>query len=274
MKAFFGLLETNYMAFSDSSYIPEATALELRRLLTQALTTASGSEAGSRIDYIQRNFSALDKFVASYRKTVKPSSAAFRDQHRVVAVDDATAIPHKTESAAGEYRFDGEQSHLRLKQPHAPGRAYTLEAWICPDALEIRPVIYGESFNTYEPYYVFGSNMVDPTYNRIGLAIVGKTIMFNDQRFGKVKSKPLDLVPGKWAHLMAVVDADNNEMAIYLDGEIIGLETVLDNYDKTPYIQIVGAGGDNQSSQVLTGCRGFFKGRIKGAAIYDAAITP
>lgn len=282
MKTFFDLLEKNYMTYSDSSYIPKELAYELNGLLEKALKLTKGTEYAKRLQYLKDNFTALQRCVEIYAVEDKGITAPVNKEYirwQMKAKGDRQAANHNVKSEKDGELFNGTDSYLQFYKPLVTDEAYTLEAWICPEDLEIRPVLYGESFNTYEPYYIFGSNMNDPTYNNVGVGIVGNCLMFNDINLGQVKSKPLDLKKGQWYHVAAVMDKKNEVMAIYLDGKLVGIETILRtmmNYDPTkirPAICLVGAGGDNESKTLIKGCRGFFKGKIKDARIYRKSLN-
>ncbi len=282
IKAFFELLEKNYMTYSDSSYIPSRLAFELNDKLNKGLELTKGSEYAKRIQYIKDNFIALRKCVEIYTVENKGLTETVPTEEITWAMtrkDDKTVTNHNAVWVKDGLRFNGKNSYLRFKKPVITGDEYTLEAWICPGDLKIRPVIYGESFNTFEPYYIFGSRMNDPTYNNVGLAVVGQCLMFNDINNGTVKSKPLDLKKGQWYHVVAVMDKKNSMMSIYLDGKLVAIETIIKTIINRkpstvqPGIWLVGAGGDNASKMVLKGCRGFFDGMIKDARIYNKSLS-
>lgn len=282
LKTFFELLEKNYMTYSDSSYIPKAVAFKLNNLLDQGLRKSEKSEYSDRINYIRENFVSLRKCVKIYQAEDKGQGKPVSKSEIIWEMspdNDKAVINHNVVKTKDGLFFNGTDSYLQFRKPIKTGMAFTLEAWIRPDDLKIRPVLYGESFNTYEPYYIFGSNMNDPTYNNIGLAVVGKCIMFNSINMGKVKSKPLNLKKGTWYHIAAVIDQKNSLIALYLDGKLIGIETIVRTIlnrkksKKKVNIKIVGAGGNNNSRAKIKGCRGFFKGLIKDARIYKVPLS-
>jgi len=265
MGEFHDLLEKNYMTCSDSAYLPRETVEKLSVLLDSAEQKTANTEFAGRVEYVRSNFIALKKYEEMYHAQAAPGEVG-------------------TENilwrSPGETRFDGTKNAKVLEKPVTPGLEYTLEAWISPDDLTSRPVLYGESFNTFEPYYIFGSTMQDPTFNHIGLAIVGNCLMLNDNNLGQVKSKPLKLEKGKYYHVAAVGSVAGSQLAIYLDGEPVGLQTVLGTIvnrkpTKEPApILVYGGGGDQQSFRQIKGVRGVFNGKIKDAAIYDKALSP
>ena len=265
MGEFHDLLEKNYMTCSDSAYLPRETVEKLSTLLDSAEQKTANTEFAGRVEYVRSNFIALKKYEEMYHAQAAPGEVGTKN------------ILWRS---PGETRFDGTKNAKVLEKPVTPGLEYTLEAWISPDDLTSRPVLYGESFNTFEPYYIFGSTMQDPTFNHIGLAIVGNCLMLNDNNLGQVKSKPLKLEKGKYYHVAAVGSVAGSQLAIYLDGEPVGLQTVLGTIvnrkpTKEPApILVYGGGGDQQSFRQIKGVRGVFNGKIKDAAIYDKALSP
>ncbi len=263
MGEFHDILEKNYMEYSDSAYLPQETVKRLCALLIEASKKTAGTDFAGRVDYVKNNFLALKKYDEMYH--CQPGGNV--DQRNVVW------------SSEEENRFDGKNAII-LKKPVQPGTEYTLEAWIRPNDLTAYPVLYGESFNTFEPYYIFGSTMNDPTFNHVGLAFVSDCLMFNDINLGTVKSKPLKLDKRRYHHVVATVSAKDSCLALYLDGEPIGVQTILgtilnrESTVKMPSIQVYGGGGDNQSSREINGVRGVFNGTIKKAAIYNKALSP
>lgn len=295
MARFHGVLESLYANHGELSLIPEAELEQLAMHLGDAVNAAKEAPYSDRVRFVQDNFLTLSKTLQKNREALTADAAAPREGSLLLSYsfDNAAGDTVQDESGRGSaariigaraetgvkgkaLAFDGDQAHLKLDKPVVVKDSYTFSAWIKPSKVKSRQVLYGENDDIFAPYTIFGSYAVNHTSDRVSLSIANERLVLHNRGIGTLSSVTLPFSEDGWHHVVGTVDHKNEEMCIYLDGKLVGIETILNSGEPQamPLI-LIGATGDLDSrrSEAIRGVRGGFVGLIDEVRVYDYAIS-
>ena len=170
--------------------------------------------------------------------------------------------------------FDGERAYVKLREPVELSGAYTLEAWIYPEAMDRQQQVLGELTNMYRPYHVFGSTANNHAYDHVSVSLRGGMLFFHDSGVASITDTQ-QVALDTWSHVVATYSPDSG-MRLYVNGELAafsGPRQRRANSDP-PFLHLIGATGGISSryANTIADCRGFFHGQLDQVRVYNQEL--
>lgn len=278
MRGLFSRCEQLYYDDAQRYVYTVDTIDQLEALLRDGSREAQGTAYAQRVAFVSKGFEPLRgmrRKLMSARQLRRPADSReglvlympFDEGTGMVARDVAGGTEGRIQGGrwtAGRYGtaldLSGEQSCVRIRPVSLADTDYSIEAWVQPDA----PCFTGSHF------------IVGPrAWNRHSLKIEqGRLWLWHrtpDRPSNhQLASPPYDFAPGVWRHVAGTF-SKHNGMTVYIDGNLVALDTNKTQASRYP-VALIGASGEASTKDPddLTGC---FRGAIDEVRVYTRELS-
>ena len=263
MRRFWDMCATQYLDDTQRDVYSVPAIDKLEQLIELAKVQVRDTDYAAKLRFIDRGFDALRMMRAKLR-SAQGQVAAATDEALVAhyAFDEPLGDDMTVRDCAGDrhgrarnartaqgiqgdgLQFTGESSGVNIGACSLAGTDYTIEAWIKP------------SETLFEgTYFIVGPQMFD----RHGLKIVdGRLWLWHRTKDGSWSGQrlscagpPMGFIPGRWCYVVGTF-SQTDGMALYLDGQLRGLDTTKTEPSVHPVANI-GASGVEELSKCFPG---------------------
>ena len=278
MRAFFSRCEQLYYDDAQRYVYTVDTIDRLDARLQDGITKAQGTAYAERVAFISKGFEPMRSMRRKLKSAEQESRPAahreglvmhmpFDEGKGTTARDIAGGAEGKiqggrwVEGRLGRaLELSGDQSCVRIRPLSLADTDYTIEAWIQPKEL----CFTGSHF------------IVGPrAWNRHSLKIEDGRLWLWHRTPGRptnhrLASPPYDFRPGVWRHVAGSF-SKRNGMAVYIDGNLMALDTDKTRASRFP-VALIGASGEarTKAPEDLTGC---FRGIVDEVRVYTRELS-
>jgi len=258
IRKLFSDLEKLYMKNGPMSIIPKSDAQKMNDTITAAEKKAK-NKALDRVKEIRKNFILLSSCLKKYAELENPQNVRIPDakdlclrlnkQGKLVDTNgkniDVSMIGMKlADSPLGKaLELAPEDGAVVLHKPIPLTGNYTFSAWFKLSDIKVKTQMLTDSENIVQPRCLYGSKAVNNRFDELSLSLRKRQLWMHDNSAGNLRSAFINFSSQKWYHIVSVVDRDKQEMVLYVDGKLAGVNPAIKSAEKPIALSILGASG-------------------------------